>query len=138
MQDCPHCAAANEDRLWEGALFRVVLVHQEGFPGWCRVIWNAHVGEFTDLGEPERSQFMRAVAVVEVGLRAELRPAKINLASLGTAMPHLHMHVIPRFEDDPTFPDPVWLPPARSCRRTLPPKFAIAMRDRLAVLGASG
>lgn len=136
MENCPHCVGANEDRLWEGPLFRVVLVQQEGFPGWCRVIWNDHVGEYTDLGEAERTKFMRAVAVAEAGLRAELKPDKINLASLGTAMPHLHMHVIPRFEDDPTFPDPVWLPPARKSRRALPLHFADAMRDRLAVLDA--
>jgi diadenosine tetraphosphate (Ap4A) HIT family hydrolase len=32
----------------------------------------------------------------------------MNLASLGNQVPHLHWHVIPRFEDDAHFPDPVW------------------------------
>ncbi|MEO7221763.1 MAG: HIT family protein [Devosia sp.] len=134
MDGCPHCAGINEDHLWRGPLYRVVLVSQPGFPGWCRVIWNTHVGEYTDLSESERAQFMHAVAPVEEALRAELKPAKINLASLGTAMPHLHMHVIPRFPDDPNFPDPVWLPPVRSTHRALPADFGDAVRARLVVL----
>jgi diadenosine tetraphosphate (Ap4A) HIT family hydrolase len=134
MVNCPHCLGANEDRLWEGSRYRIVLVYQDGFPGWCRVVWNDHVAEFTDLSEEDRASFMRAVALVEEGLRAELKPEKINLASLGTAMPHLHMHIIPRFAGDPTFPDPVWLPPARTSDKVLSEGFAAAMRVRLAVL----
>src|SRR5512146_2183680 len=103
MDGCPHCAALNEDRLWDGERFRVVLVQQAGFPGWTRVIWNDHTAELTDLGTDDRHDFLNAVLVVEEVLRSELHPRKINLASLGTAVPHLHFHVIPRFEGDATF-----------------------------------
>ncbi|RYF80691.1 MAG: HIT domain-containing protein, partial [Comamonadaceae bacterium] len=41
-------------------------------------------------------------------LRATLAPAKINLAALGNMVPHLHWHVIARFEGDSHFPAPVW------------------------------
>jgi len=41
-------------------------------------------------------------------LRDTLQPDKINLASLGNQVPHLHWHVIPRFADDAHFPDPIW------------------------------
>jgi diadenosine tetraphosphate (Ap4A) HIT family hydrolase len=37
-----------------------------------------------------------------------LHPDKINLASFGNVVPHLHWHVIPRFEDDAHFPAPIW------------------------------
>jgi hypothetical protein len=33
---------------------------------------------------------------------------KVNLASLGNQVPHLHWHVIPRFKDDPHFPFAIW------------------------------
>ena len=62
----------------------------------------------TDLNEAERSRFMRVVFAVEAALRERLRPDKINLASLGNITPHLHWHVIPRFRDDPHFPNPIW------------------------------
>ncbi|MNC89752.1 hypothetical protein D3C83_57330 [compost metagenome] len=57
---------------------------------------------------------MRVVFGVEAGLRELLRPDKINLASLGNAVPHLHWHVIPRFRNDPHFPSPIWASAART------------------------
>jgi len=38
------------------------------------------------------------------------KPTKINLASLGNMVPHLHWHVIARFEGDARWPAPVWAP----------------------------
>jgi diadenosine tetraphosphate (Ap4A) HIT family hydrolase len=72
------------------------------------VVWNAHVREMTDLAPAEREHFMLVVYRVERALRELLSPDKINLASLGNQVPHLHWHVIPRFADDAHFPDPVW------------------------------
>jgi diadenosine tetraphosphate (Ap4A) HIT family hydrolase len=56
---------------------------------------------------------MRVVFAVEAALRGLMRPDKINLASLGNLVPHLHWHVIPRFGDDPHFPAPIWAAPRR-------------------------
>ena len=41
-------------------------------------------------------------------MRETMQPDKMNLASLGNMTPHVHWHVIPRFEDDAHFPTPVW------------------------------
>ena len=51
---------------------------------------------------------MDAVVLVEQCLRAHLQPAKVNLAALGNAVPHLHWHIIARFDWDSHFPAPVW------------------------------
>lgn len=128
---CPHCEGRGEDLLWSGNRFRVVLVHDTGFDGWCRVIWHDHVAEFSDLQLQDRRDVFDAVMQVEEALLDEIRPAKINIASLATAVPHLHVHVIPRFPDDPTFPDPVWLPPRQQSTRQLPAGFDARMRARL-------
>jgi diadenosine tetraphosphate (Ap4A) HIT family hydrolase len=45
---------------------------------------------------------------VEQCLREALAPAKINIAALGNMVPHLHWHVIARFDWDTRFPAPVW------------------------------
>ena len=110
---CELCETDGGELLWRDGLCRVVLVAEPGYPGFCRAIWNFHVREMTDLAEDERVRFMRVVFAVEQVLREQLRPHKINLASLGNATPHLHWHVIPRFRDDPHFPDPIWSRPAR-------------------------
>ena len=110
---CELCDRPGGDLLWHGAFCRVVYVEETGYPGYCRVIWQAHVKEMTDLSEAERLHFMEVVFGVESVLRELLGPSKMNLASLGNVMPHLHWHVVPRFEDDPHFPQPIWSTPRR-------------------------
>ncbi len=105
---CELCDRIGGELLWQGERCRVVHVSEPGYPGFCRVIWETHVKEMTDLSEDERVSFMEVVFAVESVLREQLEPAKINLASLGNLVPHLHWHVIPRFADDPHFPQPIW------------------------------
>jgi diadenosine tetraphosphate (Ap4A) HIT family hydrolase len=45
---------------------------------------------------------------VEIVIREVMQPDKINLASFGNMVPHLHWHVIPRYADDAHFPHLVW------------------------------
>ena len=105
---CELCESNGGALIWRNEECRVVHVAEPGYPGFCRAIWNTHVAEMTDLTEAERARFMRVVFTVEAVLRERLRPDKINLASLGNVTPHLHWHVIPRFRDDPHFPNPIW------------------------------
>jgi diadenosine tetraphosphate (Ap4A) HIT family hydrolase len=77
------------------------------------VVWTEHVAEFSDLSAQDRSLCMAAVNAVELALRAHLQPSKINLAALGNVVPHLHWHVIARFDWDSHFPSPVWCPAQR-------------------------
>lgn len=107
-KDCPLCRDAEAPALWRDEKCRVVSAGDADYPGFVRVIWQAHVREMTDLDPAEQQHLLRVVLTVERVLRAELAPDKINLATLGNQVPHLHWHVIPRFADDAHFPDPVW------------------------------
>jgi len=51
---------------------------------------------------------MRVVFAAEQALRQLMQPTKINLASLGNQVAHLHWHIIPRFADDKHFPGSIW------------------------------
>ena len=105
---CELCTSEGGELLWRDARCRVVVVDEAGYPGYCRVIWQTHAAEMSELDSEERFHLMRVVFEVEAGLREWLQPDKINLASLGNLVPHLHWHVIPRFRDDPHFPNPIW------------------------------
>ena len=72
------------------------------------MIWNDHVREMSDLAAADQQRLMQTVFAVERAQRAVLAPDKVNLASLGNVVPHLHWHVIPRFADDSHFPQPIW------------------------------
>ena len=126
------------DPVWRNDQFSVILVDDANYPGFCRVIWNTHVKEMSDLAPAERLALMDAVNQVELAQRAVLAPDKINLASLGNVVPHLHWHIIPRFNDDAHFPNPVWASAVRAtdpamlaARRALLPALSAAIVQRL-------
>ena len=110
---CELCETVGGELLWQGERLRIVHVSEPGYPGYCRVIWEAHVKEMTDLEDEDRAHMMDVVFAVESVLREQLAPVKVNLASLGNQVPHLHWHVVPRFSDDPHFPQPIWSKPVR-------------------------
>jgi diadenosine tetraphosphate (Ap4A) HIT family hydrolase len=116
---CPLCEFDGGEPVWRSGRLRVVRVEDTpDHPAFYRVIWNAHVAEFSDLSPEDRAACMDAVVRVERVLRQRLWPAKVNIASLGNLVPHLHWHVVPRFEGDAHFPYPIWAPPQRSSDAT--------------------
>ncbi|PLZ01646.1 HIT family protein [Burkholderia sp. WAC0059] len=119
MATCVFCSEDGGDVLWQDDRLRVVLAAEADYPGFCRVIWTAHVAEFSELDAAARQHVMLAVYAVERALRQVMQPAKINLASLGNQVPHVHWHVIPRFTNDAHFPLPVWAPRQRTVSEAL-------------------
>jgi diadenosine tetraphosphate (Ap4A) HIT family hydrolase len=107
-QPCELCANDGGEVIHRHDKWRVVLVDDPQYPGFCRVIWNAHAREMTDLAPQDRAGLMQAVWQVEAAVREIMQPEKVNLASLGNVVPHVHWHVIPRYADDAHFPGPVW------------------------------
>ena len=129
---CPLCVAVGEDILWENARMRVIAVHDEPkAPAFCRVIWREHVAEMTDLSAADRAEMMEMVYRVESAMREILQPRKINLASLGNVVPHLHWHVIARFEDDACFPAPIWANAVRESDFRLPENWLAQLKEKL-------
>ena len=117
MSNCVLCkdalSPAEGELIWRGDDCRVILIHDPDLPGFCRVIWNRHVSEMSELTYGERDLLMNLVFAVERAIKSTMEPFKINLASLGNQVPHLHWHVIPRYKDDAFFPNTAWSVRAR-------------------------
>lgn len=109
---CALCGAPGGEIVWQNDRLRVILPDEPDHPGLTRVVWSAHAAEMTDLVPADREHLMAIVWRVEQAQRAALQPDKVNLASLGNVVAHLHWHVIPRWRDDRHFPQPIWAPPA--------------------------
>ncbi|HLS56513.1 MAG TPA: HIT family protein [Zeimonas sp.] len=105
---CPLCRGDGGRLLVRHDDWRVVLADDPDYPAFTRVIWNAHVAEMSDLSAAERDELVRVVLTVERVQRELLLPDKVNLASFGNVVAHLHWHVVPRWRDDRHFPEPVW------------------------------
>lgn len=127
---CPLCDATGGRLVFLGARLRVIHAVEAGFPAFYRVVWTDHVAEWSDLAPIDRALCMEAVAVVEQCLRDALAPVKINLAALGNMVPHLHWHVVARFEWDSRFPSPVWA----EARRAADPQREQAVEHQLPAL----
>jgi diadenosine tetraphosphate (Ap4A) HIT family hydrolase len=125
LAGCPLCDQPGGELVVQARQFRVIRALEPGFPAFYRVVWNDHVAEFTDLSVSDRAVCMEAVAGVEQAIRTHLQPTKVNLAALGNMVPHLHWHVVARFDWDSHFPSPVWAAATRE-----------AAADRLADLAA--
>ena len=139
IEGCELCETAGGEVLHQGVQFRVVLVDDARYPGFCRVIWRDHIREVTDLIELDRMLMMDVLWQVEHVVREVMQPEKINLASLGNVVPHLHWHVIPRYTDDAHYPAPVWAEAQRQpteeslqIRRERLPALRRKMQQRLA------
>ena len=129
---CALCDEVGGALVWRGERLRVIRAQEVGFPAFYRVVWNAHVAEFSDLAGADRVHCMEAVTLVEQALRQHLAPTKVNIAALGNMVPHLHWHVIARFDWDSHFPAPVWAAAQR-------PRNVVqedALRERLPALEA--
>ena len=130
---CPLCRDSGGLLVAQSPQWRVVRVTDTpDFPAFYRLIWNAHIAEFSDLPEPERQDCMARVVQIEQALRSELQPTKINLATLGNVVPHLHWHVIARFDWDSHFPNPIW----GARMREPSPSAAQRLQHRLEALDA--
>jgi diadenosine tetraphosphate (Ap4A) HIT family hydrolase len=131
---CEVCDSPGGELLWQDDLCRVILVNDPDYPGYCRVICNRHVREMTDLEASVQERLMRVVFAAEGAVRRAMQPDKINLASFGNMVPHLHWHVIPRFADDRHFPNSIWGEPQRTGVARETPRAAIttALQELLA------
>jgi len=135
---CELCDLAAPMTVYADGKLSVIVVDDAHYPGFCRVIWRDHVREMSDLAREDRLLLNEAVYQVEQAVREVMAPAKVNVASLGNVVPHLHWHVIPRYTDDAHFPAPVWAaavrqtePDTLAARRALLPALADALARRM-------
>lgn len=110
---CPLCAQAGGLPVWSCAWMRLIRADEALHPATWRLVWNDHVAEFGELPRLQRLACMDALVLVEREVLRSLHPRKINLAALGNLVPHLHWHVIARWEWDAHWPQPVWAPAQR-------------------------
>jgi len=103
---CPLCNSTKENIIYKNKLFRVVLV--DDIPAFTRIILNRHIAEFSDLNLEESLEISKTIYRIEKAMLKHIKPDKINIASLGNYVPHLHIHIIPRYKNDSWYPDSIW------------------------------
>jgi diadenosine tetraphosphate (Ap4A) HIT family hydrolase len=138
LPGCPLCEGDGGLLVARLPVCRVIRADERAFPAFYRVVLNDHVAEWSDVPEADQLGVMRVVCTVERVLREQLHPTKVNLAALGNVVPHVHWHVIARFDWDTHFPAPIWAQAQRvvepgqlSVLAHLLPRVDDALRQRL-------
>ena len=108
MNECILCNEVGGTLICTNQLFRLILANYPLYPGFFRLIVNSHYKEMSDLDSAEANQVMAAVLKIETIVREIFNPDKINLASFGNVVAHVHWHIIPRYTNDAHYPNPVW------------------------------
>jgi diadenosine tetraphosphate (Ap4A) HIT family hydrolase len=108
-KNCPACAEvastgpANEDGFLVADLdmSRLRLAANQYVKGYCVLLCTRHVREPYQLSREERGLFFEDMMRVGEALERVFRPTKMNFQILGNAVPHLHVHILPRYYGDP-------------------------------------
>ncbi len=74
---------------------------KECIKGACHVISKIHAIELYDLSDEELWGFMKEVSIYAKALKKVTKAVKINYEIHGNSCPHLHVHLYPRYLDDP-------------------------------------
>jgi len=75
---------------------------------WLKVFTKKVYKEFSEVPFKVKLQILSKLDIIEREMLSFFNPAKINIASFGNELPHVHFHIMARFEDDGYFPNPIW------------------------------
>jgi diadenosine tetraphosphate (Ap4A) HIT family hydrolase len=89
-------------RIYRSSLVDAVLQRAHIQRGYTLVIWRGrHVIEPFELNDEEASRYWQEVLKVGKALAQFYAPLKMNYETLGNTVPHLHTHLLPRYQIDP-------------------------------------
>jgi len=104
----------NDTAFWfDWPLCRVLLMKAASYP-WCILVPRVTapdgnvITELYTLNDEQRAQLDKETVALSRSLMQKFSGDKLNVAALGNVVTQLHIHHVVRFEDDPSWPAPVW------------------------------
>jgi diadenosine tetraphosphate (Ap4A) HIT family hydrolase len=102
---CPFCTLQT-DRIIDSNEYGIVI--RDGFPisdGHTLIIPKRHVSSFFETTNDEKFALLDLLNRAQAVLKSELNPSAFNIGindgkEAGQTVPHLHIHLIPRYKDD--------------------------------------
>ncbi len=102
---CPFCTLPPERIIDSNDL---ALVIRDGYPispGHTLVIPKRHIGSWFEITQTEQEALLNLLTKSKAVLETEFKPDGYNIgindgSTAGQTVPHLHVHLIPRYEGD--------------------------------------
>jgi diadenosine tetraphosphate (Ap4A) HIT family hydrolase len=108
MEDCEGCQRVadallgeNKHLILEFANSVLFLGDHQYYEGYCVLMVKRHVRELHEMSPTEYAEVMDELIRSTRAIKDVFDPWKMNHACLGNAMPHVHWHIMPRYESDP-------------------------------------
>lgn len=104
-EDCMYCKADDSRRLElmtpiaELKVSTLHLYREQSYPGRCVLVYHKHIQKLTELTSEEYAAFFEDVSKAAQVLTELYHPDKINYLVLGDLCPHLHLHLVPKYQD---------------------------------------
>ncbi len=117
--------------VWEGENLRIEK-HESQIP-WLKVFTLDSYREMSEVPLQLRVEIFEVLDTIEKVMISYYNPTKINIASFGNYLPHVHWHIMARFQEDSHFPECMWGVQQRDSELKLPPfdKFIELLQEKL-------
>ncbi len=87
---------------------------------WLKLFTQHPYREMSEVPAEIRFEIYDLLDIIEKAMITYYTPDKINIASFGNYVPHVHWHIMARFKEDSYFPEPMWGKKQRESTLTLP------------------
>lgn len=120
MNALPDCLYCRKDQRLQDLMIEIgplsvstlYLFKEQTHRGRCVVAYRAHVNELFELPDAELIAFTRDVARAAKAMKEAFAPDKINYGAYSDKLPHLHMHLVPKYEGGAAWGTPFEMMPA--------------------------
>jgi ATP adenylyltransferase len=111
MTQLPDCLYCRKDQRLNDLMIEIAplgvstlyLFKEQTYRGRCVVAYRDHVNELFELSDPELALFTQDVARAARAMKTAFNPAKINYGAYSDKLPHLHVHLVPKYVDGPSW-----------------------------------
>ena len=87
---------------------------------WLKIFTQNTYKEMSEVPAEIKFEIYDLLDTIEKEMLAYYTPTKINIASFGNYVPHVHWHIMARFQEDSFFPEPMWGTKQRESELKLP------------------
>jgi len=120
--------------IYENRLIKIEVEKSE-IP-WLKIFTQENIKEFSQCNQDTKIQIWKALDIIEKEMLSYFKPEKINIASFGNYVPHVHFHIMARFTEDSYYPEPMWGKKQRDSNLGLP-DFEIFYKKVVRLLSSS-
>ncbi len=92
--------------IFENSLIKIETEPHE--VPWLKIFTKELIKEFSQCSSELQLEILRVLNIIEKEMLSYYNPDKINIASFGNYLPHVHFHIQARFKNDSYFPEPLW------------------------------